>query len=112
MLSVNPTLTPAQVIEHIRASARPFPTTSDTEPAPPACVSPTVTPVQNAECICTTAYCGAGMLDTHAAVLAAQAAPQNPDPPGDGGGGGGGGAGLGSLLALFGLWLTRRRGLT
>jgi serine protease len=111
MLSVNPTLTPAQVIEHIRASARPFPTVSDTVPAPPACVSPTVTPVQNAECICSTTYCGAGMLDTHAAVLAAQGAPQNPDPPG-GGGGGGGGTGLGSLLALFGLWLTRRRALT
>lgn len=106
MLSVNPTLTPAQLIQHIRASARPFPTTSDTVPAPPACVSPTVTPVQNTECICSTAYCGAGMLDTHAAVLAAQGAPQNPDPPG---GGGGGAAGLGSLLALFSLWLNRRR---
>lgn len=112
MLSVNPNLTPAQLIQHIRASARPFPTVSDTVPAPPACVSPTVSPVQNAECICSTAWCGAGMLDTHAAVLAAQGAPQNPDPPGGGGGGGGGGAGLGSLLALFGLWLTRRRALT
>jgi serine protease len=110
MLSVNPTLSPAQLIQHIRASARPFPTTSDTIPAPPACVSPTVTAIQAAECICSTAHCGAGMLDTHAAVLAAQGAPQNPDPPG-GGSGGGGGVGLGSLFALFGLWLSRRRAL-
>jgi MYXO-CTERM domain-containing protein len=60
--------------------------------------------------MCSTAHCGAGMLDTHAAVLAAQGAPQNPDPPG-GGGGGGGGTGAVSLLALLGLWLTRRRAL-
>jgi MYXO-CTERM domain-containing protein len=65
-----------------------------------------VAPVQNSECICSTTYCGAGMLDAHAAVLAAQVAPQNPDPPDDGGGGGGTG-GI-ALLALFALWRARR----
>jgi serine protease len=110
MLSVNANLTPAQLIQHIRSSARSFPSTSDSNPQPPACVSPTITPLQAAECICNTQVCGAGMLDAHAAVLAAQGAPQNPNPPGGGGGGGGGGhIGIWSLLALAGLWFVRRR---
>jgi serine protease len=109
MLSANPSLTPAQLIHHIRATARPFPTTSDTTPAPPMCVSPLQVPVQPAECICTTQTCGAGMLDAAAAVLAASNVP--PLIPDDSGGGGGGHAAplLPLLLGLHGLKLLRRR---
>jgi serine protease len=73
MKSVNPALTPALIVARIKATARAFPATSiDANPQPPACTSPAVTPVQSAECICNTQVCGAGMLDAHAAVLAAQ----------------------------------------
>ena len=105
MLSVNPGLSPAQIITLIRSTARPFPTTSDTTPQPPACVSPAVKPLQETECICTTAVCGAGMLDAHAAVLAALNTPPDPPPPGDTGGGGRTDSLF--LLALL-LWLARR----
>ena len=71
MKSVNSRLTPALLTARLRASARPFPTTSTTTPTPPACVSPSVTALQDAECICTTQVCGAGMLDTAAAVAQA-----------------------------------------
>lgn len=50
MLAVGPTLTPAQLEAMLRASARAFPTGSS----------------------CTTANCGAGLLDAHAALLLAQ----------------------------------------
>jgi serine protease len=72
MKTVNPALTPAMIIARIKETARAFPTSSDTTPQPPACTQPTVTPVQNAECICSTEVCGAGMLNAHGAVLAAQ----------------------------------------
>lgn len=73
MLAVNPKLTPAKVAERLRATARPFPIQSDNTPQPPACHVPTSsTDLQDAECICTTSTCGAGMLDAGAAVLAAQ----------------------------------------
>ena len=71
MLSVNPNLTVAQVTSLLKSSARAFPTTS-TDPTVGVCTTPTATP-QNSECICTTAVCGAGMLDAAAAVAAAQA---------------------------------------
>jgi serine protease len=71
MKAVNPALTPAALVARMKASARTFPTTSDTVPAPPVCQSPLVNPVQASECICTTAVCGAGMLDAGAAVIAA-----------------------------------------
>ena len=61
MKSVNSRLTPALLTARLRASARPFPTTSTTRPTPPACVSPSVTALQEAECICNTQVCGAGM---------------------------------------------------
>lgn len=69
MKAVNPALTPAVLTQRLRAAARPFP--AATVPAPPACVSPEVAPLQEQECICTTAVCGAGMLDTEAAVIQA-----------------------------------------
>jgi serine protease len=48
LLSVNPSLTPAQVVGALKATARPFPAGSD----------------------CTTSRCGAGMLDAYAALSA------------------------------------------
>jgi serine protease len=56
MLAVAPNLTPAQIVSILKASAKPFPM------APPWATQ------------CTTAICGAGILDAHAAVVAAQAA--------------------------------------
>ena len=70
MLSVQPSLTPAQVKAKLQSTAKAFPTTgsSVTNPAPGVCGPPTAT--QQQYCYCTTAVCGAGMLDAHAAVLA------------------------------------------
>ena len=61
MFSVNPALTPAQVLSKIQTSARSFPTSG------PAC-NPTPQP---SACKCTTALCGAGILDAGTAVAAA-----------------------------------------
>ncbi len=73
MLAVNSKLTPAKLTERLRASARAFPTQSDNTPQPPTCHVPTSsTDLQDAECICTTGTCGAGMFDAGAAVIAAQ----------------------------------------
>ncbi len=73
MHAVNARLPPALVIARLRESASPFPTTSDSVPAPPMCHVPASSAdVQLAECICTTQTCGAGMLDAAAAVGAAQ----------------------------------------
>ena len=66
MLSVHPTLTPAQVKAKLQSSARSFPTTGGTA-GTTACVAPTA--ADQLECYCTTSTCGAGMLDVHAAVL-------------------------------------------
>ena len=77
VLSAKPTLTPAEVLATLRASARPFPTTggSDSDGAPtPQCVAPRPAgspQVDQGECYCTTSTCGAGMLDAGAAVRAA-----------------------------------------
>jgi serine protease len=70
MLSVNPTLAPAQVRSMLMASARAFPTTGGTAGVP-TCQPPTTTTQD--ECYCTTTTCGAGMLDVRAAVLAVPA---------------------------------------
>lgn len=72
MLSTAPNLSNAQVIDILKSTARPFPTVSDTSPQPPHCTAPSASVTQD-ECICTTATCGAGMLDAGAAVTAAQA---------------------------------------
>ncbi|HXR51102.1 MAG TPA: S8 family serine peptidase [Steroidobacteraceae bacterium] len=68
MKAVNPALTPAALIARIRSSARPFPTVSDTNPQPPACLSPGGGLVQGFECICNTQVCGAGLLFAAGAV--------------------------------------------
>lgn len=107
MLSVNPGLSPRQLIQLVQSSARPFPTLSDTSPQPAACVLPSVTAVQNTECICTTQVCGAGMLDTAAAVLAAQST--TPEPEENGGGGGSIDTLLPGVLLLLGMSRRRRR---
>lgn len=73
MLSVQPTLTPAQVKAKLQSTARAFPTTgsSVTNPVPGVCQAAST--AQQQYCYCTTAVCGAGMLDARAAV-AVQAA--------------------------------------
>jgi serine protease len=68
MHAVNPRLTPDQFTTLLQQSASPFPTSSTTTNA--ICRVPT-TFVQRGECICTTVTCGAGMLNTAAAVNAA-----------------------------------------
>ncbi len=75
MLSANPSLTPAQVRDMMRASARPFPSTG-AEADTPQCVAPQPigqAQIDQGECYCTTATCGAGMLDAGAAVTQALA---------------------------------------
>lgn len=69
MHSVNDRLSPAQYLSLLRETANPFPTSSATTAS--VCQVPTAA-VQDQECICTTQTCGAGMLNTEAAVLAAQ----------------------------------------
>jgi len=70
MLSVKSTLTPAEIKAKLQASAQAFPKTGGTAGIP-QCADPATAGSQD-ECYCTTAVCGAGMLDAHAAVLAAQ----------------------------------------
>ena len=61
MLSVNPALTPAQVMQILQSSARRFPTGTGAD--------------------CSIAACGAGIVDAGAAVVAALAATSTPPPP-------------------------------
>jgi serine protease len=81
MLASNPALTPSELIARLQSSALPFPTTSPTSPTPPMCqLASTATDTngnytdtsQASECFCTTATCGAGMLNAGAAVVAAE----------------------------------------
>jgi len=73
MLSVQPSLTPAQVKAKLQSSARPFPTSGGSSATIPTCTSSSTS---QDECYCpnpgvgVTTLCGAGMLDVHAAVLA------------------------------------------
>ena len=69
MHSLNSQLSPAQYITLLSESAAPFPTSSATTTT--VCHVP-AGDLQAEECICTTQTCGAGMLNTQAAVLAAQ----------------------------------------
>jgi serine protease len=64
MRAVNANLTPPQLIARIKASAAPFPQPTGT----PVCSSTTSSSV---ECACTTALCGAGMVNAFNAVKAA-----------------------------------------
>ena len=77
MLSINPALTPAQVLAALRSTARGFPaTSSDTTVV--ACHAPTT--ADQLECFCTTSTCGAGLLDAAGAVQQAQALALRPVP--------------------------------
>lgn len=71
MNAVNPRLSATQYSAMIMGTATPFPTTSTTTTN--ICRVPNGV-TQNEECICTTATCGAGMLNTAAAVNAAAGA--------------------------------------
>lgn len=72
MLAVNGNLKATQLIARLQEGAKPFPTTSDTTPAPPVCHLPTgPNDTQGTECICTTAVCGAGMANANGSVQAA-----------------------------------------
>jgi len=77
MLSVQPALAPIDVRTLLQASARPFPTTGGNNgdgTEVPQCTAPQpigVTQIDQLQCYCTTATCGAGMLDAGAAVRAA-----------------------------------------
>ncbi|MEO8308959.1 MAG: S8 family serine peptidase [Pseudomonadota bacterium] len=70
MKAVNPALTPALLIARIKSTAREFPKSSDNAGVP-ACITPTTDSLQKDECICNKSFCGAGMLDAAAAVVAA-----------------------------------------
>ena len=72
MFSVNPNLTPAQVLSTLQSTARAFPISG-------AEADPTTGPIQTCrapdlvdqlQCYCTITTCGAGMLDANAAVRA------------------------------------------
>ena len=76
VLSAQPALTPTELRTVLRATARPFPNTGGAA-ATVACVAPQpigATQVNQGECYCTTATCGAGMLNAGAAVTAAVSA--------------------------------------
>jgi subtilisin family serine protease len=64
MVSVDPTLTPAQVKAALQATARPFPSSGSGDDVV-ACKAPSAT--EQLECYCTSSTCGAGMLDAAAA---------------------------------------------
>ncbi len=82
LLSVKPGLTPSAVRALLQSSARPFPTSGaeDGGEPIPQCTHPQfidTTPVDQLQCYCNTAVCGAGMLDAGAAVSAASGATLN-----------------------------------
>ena len=68
MLSINPSLTPADIKNLLQRSARPFPTIRGTAGISQCSAPSNVSGLMQLECYCTTATCGAGMLDTGAAV--------------------------------------------
>ena len=74
MLAAQPGLRPEEVRSVLRATARPFPTTGadngPDDPAPvPQCQAPSG--VDQLQCYCSTAVCGAGMLDAAQSTRAA-----------------------------------------
>lgn len=71
MHSVNSRLGPSQVISLLKETAAAFPASSD--PGVPTCRVPiNAQDLQTSECSCTTQTCGAGMLNSSAAAIAAQ----------------------------------------
>lgn len=79
LLAAQPSLTPSQIIERLQSSASVFPTSSSNTSTDCALASTStdsngnyVEPTTPAECVCTTATCGAGMLNAAAAIATAQ----------------------------------------
>jgi serine protease len=74
MRAARPTLTVAQATQILKATSRPFPA-AGADAGTAQCTIPRYdasgAPLDQLECYCTTATCGAGMLDTASAVLAA-----------------------------------------
>jgi serine protease len=70
MLSVNGSLSPAELIERLRATATAFPVSPDAT-VPTCRVPQSDADTQLSECNCTTATCGAGMVNAPAAVAVA-----------------------------------------
>jgi serine protease len=78
MLATSPTLTPSELIARLQSSALGFPSSSSTTSTTCALASTATDSSGNytdtsqaIECVCTTATCGAGMLNAAAAVTAA-----------------------------------------
>jgi serine protease len=78
MLAANPALTSAQITARLQSSALAFPTSSSTTKTQCQLAGLTLDsngnftePTAPAECVCTTATCGSGMLNAAAAVVAA-----------------------------------------
>ncbi|MFN5165784.1 MAG: S8 family serine peptidase, partial [Pseudomonadota bacterium] len=73
--SQRPGLTPAQVLGMLQSTARPFPTSGadngPDDPSPVLACQPPQSGVAQPQCYCTTALCGAGMMDASAALAAA-----------------------------------------
>ena len=72
MFSLQPTLTPAQLLAAMQSTARAFPTTGGDNgdgSVVPQCMAPR-TGVDQLQCYCNTTFCGAGMLDSRAALAA------------------------------------------
>jgi serine protease len=68
MYSANGYLLPAEFIQRLQKSARPFPVPGTAPPGGVCHISTGLGDVQDRECSCTTATCGAGLLDAAAAV--------------------------------------------
>jgi serine protease len=90
VLSVHPGMAPQEVTRLLQATARPFPTVGSvpSSSAAPECTLPQYNlmgmPVDQLECYCTTATCGAGMLDAGAALGGSGPATREPrEPPSD-----------------------------
>ena len=80
MLAANPALSPSQVSTMLRSTSRAFPSSgaaagsgAGTGGVVEACKAPSLV-AQDSECYCTASTCGAGMLDTNAAVAQAAGA--------------------------------------
>jgi serine protease len=73
MLSRNNNLSTAQLLARLREGARTFPVVVDDAPNIQACHVPVDTSdIQLEQCLCTTAVCGAGMVDANNSVEAAE----------------------------------------
>jgi serine protease len=84
VLSLHPGMTPQELTLLLRATAQPFPAVGSipSSSTAPECTPPQYSlmgaPVDQLECYCTTATCGAGMLDAGAALGGAGSAPREP----------------------------------